>query len=234
MLILALESSAKAVSAALLRDREIVGEYFINTKQTHSETLMPMIESLLEIANETLKNVDVFAVSAGPGSFTGIRIGIATVKGMAFANKKPCCGISTLEAIAWGACAMEGSYICAVMDARCEQVYHALFHIENGKPVRMCADKPITVAALGEACVVYGDRLVLAGDGAAICYEKFKAFGARLCAENIRLQRAASVGLAAAEAVEKGELVSGESLVPVYLRLSQAERERNKKLEVMK
>jgi universal bacterial protein YeaZ len=231
MLILSLESSAKAVSAALVKDGDVIGEYFINTKQTHSETLMPMIESLLSTAKITLEEVDLFAVSAGPGSFTGVRIGIATVKGMAFPSEKPCCAVSTLEAIAWGGIGMEGDYICAVMDARCNQVYNALFRIENGTPKRLCEDRPIAIDELCEECGKYGDKLVLMGDGAELCYESFKNFGAKLSAKSVRLQKASSVAFAAGEIQKKGEYVSAEKLVSVYLRLSQAERERKKKLE---
>ena len=128
MKILALDSSAVSASAAVLDDDKVLGEFFINTKQTHSQTLMPMVQQVLIQTKTSLEEIDLFAVSAGPGSFTGVRIGVACVKGMAFAQNKPCIGVSTLEAMAYPLSMLNG-IICAVMDARCQQVYHALFRV---------------------------------------------------------------------------------------------------------
>ena len=147
MKILALDSSAVSASAAVLDDDKVLGEFFINTKQTHSQTLMPMVQQVLTQTKTSLEEMDLFAVSAGPGSFTGVRIGVACVKGMAFAQNKPCIGVSTLEAMAYPLSMLNG-IICAVMDARCQQVYHALFRVNGIEVERICDDCAV---ANGEA-----------------------------------------------------------------------------------
>ena len=146
MLILAFESSAKPASVALMRDGQLLSQYFQCSALTHSRTLLPMAEDMLKNAELSIKDVDLFAVAHGPGSFTGIRIGVSTVKGLAWASEKPCIGVSTLEAMAWNGTAV-GGYICPVMDARRSQVYNALFEIKDSKPRRLTDDRPI---ALGE------------------------------------------------------------------------------------
>ena len=136
MLTLAFESSAKAASAALCEDGRLISEVIQCSGLTHSRTLLPMAEDLLKNAGTGMKEIDCFAVAQGPGSFTGIRIGIATVKGLAWAAEKPCVGVSTLAAMAWNGVAA-GGLVCAVMDARRSEVYNALFRIEDGRPVRL-------------------------------------------------------------------------------------------------
>ncbi len=227
MLILALESSAAPASAAVLEDGKLLGESFVNTRQTHSQTLLPMVEGLLSSLQKQPEDFDLMAVSAGPGSFTGVRIGVSALKGLAMPFHTPCCGVSTLEAIAWGQCGMEEKVICAVMDARCRQVYHGMFQIRGGKPVRLSEDRALSIEELFEEGKAYGSSLVLAGDGASLCYESFSSFGAALAPESLRFQRAAFVGLAAME----GESCSPGELMPRYLRLPQAQRELNSKLE---
>ena len=147
MLILAFESSAKAASVALCRDGHLVSQYSQCSGLTHSRTLLPMAEDMLKNAELSIGDVDVFAVAHGPGSFTGIRIGVSTVKGLAWASDKPCIGVSTLEAMAWHGVSA-GGYVCPVMDARRSQVYNAIFKIEGGRPVRMTADRPISLEDL--------------------------------------------------------------------------------------
>ena len=142
MLILAFESSAKAASVALCRDGALISQYTQCSALTHSRTLLPMAEDMLKNAEVPLDSVDLLAVAHGPGSFTGIRIGVSTVKGLAWAANKPCTGVSTLEAMAWHGLA-RGGYICPVMDARRGQVYNALFEIKDAKPCRMTPDRPI-------------------------------------------------------------------------------------------
>lgn len=231
MLTLALESSAGPASAAVLEDGRLLGESFINTKQTHSQTLMPMVDSLLKSLDRTPKDFDLFAVSSGPGSFTGIRIGVSCLKGLAMANETPCYGVSTLETIAYGGSSLEGRLICAVMDARCGQVYQALFRIEQGIPVRVCEDRALSIAELSGEYSSYGDSLVLFGDGAELCYRSFREWGAVLAPETIRYQRASSVGLAAEKQAGPGTggLLTPGELMPTYLRLPQAERELKKR-----
>lgn len=229
MLILAIDASASSASAAIREDGKLLGEFFINTKQTHSQTLFPMVENLLKAAGKTCADFDVMAVSSGPGSFTGVRIGVSCVKGLALSNNTPCCGISTLKTIALAGRGYEGCVICAVMDARCGQVYNALFRVENGELIRLTEDRALSVEALSQECVPYGGRVVLSGDGASLCYQSFQKWGARLAPEEIRFQRASSVALAAEKLAAGGQTVTAAELTPVYLRLPQAERELKKR-----
>ncbi len=230
MLILGIDSSAGPASAALVEDGCLLGEFYIHTKQTHSQTLLPMVQQLLASAGRSCGDLDALAVSHGPGSFTGVRIGISCVKGISFSNDIPCVGISTLEAIAYGGLAAEGSVLCAVMDARCSQVYNALFQVEHGVLRRLTEDRALSIAELETQCRSYGERLLLLGDGAALCHKTFSKWGARLAPENMRFQHAASVALLGERSVREGQAVPAAVLAPVYLRLPQAEREMKKRL----
>ena len=227
MLILAFESSAKAASAALVKDGKLISQYSQCSGLTHSRTLLPMGEDMLKNAELKLSDVDMIAVAHGPGSFTGIRIGVSMVKGLAWAGDKPCVGVSTLEALAWHGLAA-GGYVCPVMDARRSQVYNAIFRIESGRPVRVTEDRPIALEELAAEIRDLNAPMFLVGDGAELTEKYLKAQGLE-CAvapENLRWQSAWGVAMAAADK-EPG---TADSLLPVYLRLSQAERERNERL----
>lgn len=224
MLILALDSSAAPASAALLEDGKILSEFYINTKQTHSQTLMPMVESVLKLTNKTLDDVTCMAVSAGPGSFTGVRIGVSCVKGLSMTRNIPCAGVSTLRAMAENARQLTG-IVCAVMDARCGQVYNALFRAESGKLTRLCDDRALPIAELLEECKTFAEKIYLVGDGAELCYKTFAAIRAELLQPQLRFQRASGVAMAAQEMIENGQTVTPDALMPIYLRLPQAERE---------
>ncbi len=227
MLTLAFESSAKAASVALLRDGSLVSQYSQCSGLTHSRTLLPMAEDLLKNAELTLADIDLFAVAQGPGSFTGIRIGVSTVKGLSWACDKPCVGVSTLEGMAWHGLAA-GGLICPVMDARRQQVYNALFEIREGKPFRLTEDRPLSLAELGEALRAQEGVPFLVGDGAALTARFLEKEGLpfRLAPENLLWQSAWGVGMAALDKTPG----DSQSLLPVYLRLSQAERERQERL----
>ena len=227
MLILAFESSAKPASAALVKDGQLLSQYMQCSALTHSRTLLPMAEDMLKNAELRLSDIDLIAVAHGPGSFTGIRIGVATVKGLAWAAEKPCVGVSTLEAMAWHGLAV-GGYICPVMDARRSQVYNALFKIENGRPVRMTDDRPIALDELSKEVTALNAPVFLVGDGAALCFEYFTAHGVPcvMAPDNLRWQDAWGVAMAAADKTPG----NADELLPVYLRLSQAERERQERL----
>ena len=200
MLILAFESSAKPASAALVKDGQLLSQYMQCSALTHSRTLLPMAEDMLKNAELRLSDVDLIAVAHGPGSFTGIRIGVSTVKGLAWAAEKPCVGVSTLEAMAWHGLAV-GGYICPVMDARRSQVYNALFKIENGRPVRMTEDRPIALEELAKEVTALGAPVFLIGDGAALCFEYFTAHGVPcvMAPDNLRWQDAWGVAMATAD-----------------------------------
>ena len=227
MLTLAFESSAKAASVALVRDGSLISQYSQCSGLTHSRTLLPMAEDLLKNAELTLQDVDLFAVAHGPGSFTGIRIGVSTVKGLAWATDKPCVGVSTLEAMAWHGLAA-GGFVCPVMDARRSQVYNALFEIRDGAPVRLTGDRPISLQELAEEVRGLQAPVFLVGDGAELTARFFAAQGIPFtpAPENLRWQSAWGVAMAA-----RGQTPgNADSVLPVYLRLSQAERERQERL----
>ncbi len=230
MLILALESSAKAASAALVKDGVLLAQYFQNSGLTHSRTLLPMVEDLLRNTETALDEVDRIAVAHGPGSFTGIRIGVSVAKGLAWGADLPVCGVSTLEAMAWnGMSAPEGTVICAVMDARRNQVYHALFCLEAGKIRRLTPDSAISLTELGETLKAYSAPILILGDGTDVCGAYLDSIGipAKRADDPLRWQNAWGVAMAA---IEK-EPGSANDLLPVYLRLSQAERERQARLK---
>lgn len=228
MLILALESSAKAASVALTEDTELIAQYTQCSGLTHSRTLLPMLEDMLKNTEKKMTDVDLIAVAHGPGSFTGIRIGVSTAKGLAWAGEKKCVGVSTLEAMAWHGVS-HGGLICPVMDARRSQVYNALFEIENGKPVRLCKDRAI---ALEELCAELKEKnrpVCLVGDGSQISCDYLRAQGidCHVLPGNLLNQSAWGVAMAAQE----HEAGTADDLLPVYLRLSQAERERQARME---
>ncbi len=231
MLTLAFESSAKAASVALCEGEELISQSTQCSGLTHSRTLLPMAEDLLKNAGVTLGEVELFAVAHGPGSFTGIRIGVSTVKGLAWAGEKPCVGVSTLAAMAWNGLAA-GGLICPVMDARRSEVYNALFRITEGKPQRLCEDRAIPLAQLAAELREDGEEPFLVGDGAQLAAEYFQNAGIRfrLAPDLLRWQNAGGVAM---EAVGK-EPGDAQALLPVYLRLSQAERERQARMAASK
>ena len=231
MIILGIESSAVSAGAAVIKDGKLMGECYLNVGLTHSETLMQLVDSCLKNAGLTVAEVDAFAVAAGPGSFTGVRIGISAVKGMAFGGDKPVYGVSTLEALACGAL-IEGKLIVPVMDARCRQVYTAAFVYENGSLVRRAEDAALPLDTLYEFMKQQNLPVLLLGDGAkltaAFLQEKNDVpFG--LFPEIFQYQHASGVAFAAYLRYNNGEKgLSGDALLPSYLRLPQAERERMK------
>ncbi len=233
MKILAVDTSATAASAAIAEDNKIIGEFFINTALTHSQTLMPMIEQLIACTGITIDKIDAFAVNAGPGSFTGVRIGVAAVKGLAFTNDKPCISVSTLASMAYNML-NNNCIVCAVMDARCQQVYNALFKVNGDKIERLTDDRALALCDLKMDLLQYNEKIILVGDGAAIT-EKFFAgelLNVSVAPVNNLIQKASSTAIAAFEQLKEGKSLSSAELMPVYLRLPQAQRELNKKMGV--
>lgn len=231
MLLLAFESSAKAAGVALLKDGELLGEYFQNSGQTHSRTLLKMAEDLINNCDLQVSDLDAVAVANGPGSFTGLRIGVAAAKGLAWGRQIPCVGVSTLEAMAEGANLSDGILVCC-MDARRNQVYNAVFQKENGELHRLCEDRAISVEELETELKKLEKPKFLVGDGAVVCYNTVSDNAdLHLFPEHLRLQRASGVALTAWKLLQRGDVPDAATLSPNYLRLSQAERERNKKLQ---
>ena len=231
MTILAIDSSAKAASVCIANEEKIIGEFFINTSLTHSQTLMPMTEQLLKNTEMTIDEVDAIAVNAGPGSFTGVRIGVAAAKGLAFPKNLPCVSVSTLESMAYNLLGTD-CMVCAVMDARCSQVYNAMFRIKGETVERLTDDRALSLSDLLLEFKQTDERILIVGDGAEITYDflKNEASNAVLAPKNRRTQTASSVALAAFQKLFEGKTQTAAELMPIYLRLPQAQRELNARL----
>ncbi len=234
MILLAIDSTARACSAALGRDEHMLVCMQNDTGNTHSEQLLPMIENCLSRASLTFGDIDAYACTVGPGSFTGVRIGVSVIKGLAFGTDKPCIEVSALEAIAENLRPL-GGLLCPVMDARRSQVYTALFESnEQGELVRLTEDSAIALSDLAEKCrpLVSPERpLYLAGDGYDLAFRTLTELGIP-CAVTpplLRLQNAASVLTVAARKLRAEDTKDDRTLAPLYLRLPQAERERLEK-----
>lgn len=238
MLILALDSTALCASAALVRDGHLLAEYTVNTGHTHSETLLPMVESALRTCGVGIDEIDLFACTAGPGSFTGVRIGAATIKGLAFGKDKPCVGVSTLDALADNAAFLDG-ILCPTMNARRAQVYTALFSATgDGAPTRLCPDRAMAISELAdELATLDPDRpIYLMGDGAELTFDVFRTVEGlsertRLLPERLQNQSGYHTAMVAKRLYEQGVYTTDAELVPTYLRPSQAERTRTEKLQ---
>ncbi len=232
-LILAIDTSAKPVSCALVQDDRLLGSFYSNTGLTHSQTLMPMIRNLLGISGITPDKLDAVAVNAGPGSFTGVRIGVSAVKGIAFTDNIPCISVSTLESMAHQVAVPSDTVICCTMDARCQQVYSALFtKNEAGETLRLSDDEAISLADLKEKLLSVQKPVVFVGDGSDLCYNAYRDTVPllHLAPAAVRYQNAAATAAVAHRMFEAGQTISAEELLPVYLRLPQAERELNNRL----
>ncbi len=227
MLILAFETSAKAASVALLDQKKLLGESYQNTGLTHSQTLMVMAEDLLKQCGKDVSDITAVAVAGGPGSFTGVRIGVAAAKGFAWGGELPCYGVSTLEAMAESLGVWQG-YVCPCMDARRNQVYNSLFYVNKGEPQRLKEDRAIALSDLARELEALDGPVFLVGDGAALAYGTLSSQVPNLVlpAEHRVHQRATGVALLAAKKIAAGEKGDANALSPNYLRLSQAERER--------
>mgnify|MGYP004648868769 FL=1 len=232
MKILAFETSAKAASVALTQEGKLLGESYQNTGLTHSQTLMVMAQDLLQQCGVAISQLDAVAVANGPGSFTGVRIGVAAAKGLAWGAELPCVGVSTLSAMAVGLGAWQG-YVCPVMDARRSQVYNALFHVDCGKYTRIRDDRAISLQELGGDVKNLSQPIFLVGDGSVLCYNTLlEAVPALVLPPEHRMhQRAVGVALEAQRMMHEGAIPPAAELVPNYLRLSQAERERNERMQ---
>lgn len=224
MKILGIDTSAVVSACAVCElgeNPKVIASGTLNTKLTHSQTLAPFLENIIKSAGLELSEIDAFAVSAGPGSFTGLRIGVSVIKGMASALDKPVRSVSTLEAIAHNFTVTD-AIVCAVMDARCNQVYNALFRIQNGIVMRLCDDRAIFIEDLKKDLGNYNERIILAGDGADLVYSKIKDGLIELAPPALKYQSGTGVCFAGEHCSD----ISADALMPVYLRLPQAERER--------
>lgn len=222
-MLLSMDSSAVTASVALTDGDEIIKSEFVNSGLTYSETLLPMITRVMD--GRKYSELDGIAITAGPGSFTGVRIGVATVKGLAFNDDIPCYSVSTLEAIAYNF-VDKNAVVCAVMDARRMQFYNALFKLQNGKVERFCDDRAISIEDLRNELKQY-DKVIIAGDGAKLCFQNIELENCTLADVDRIYQNAVGV----AKAAQNKNVIFPKALMPVYLRQSQAERELKLKLK---
>ena len=234
MYILALDSTAVSASVALCDSETLLGEITIANGNTHSENLLPMVEELLQKFKMTPRNIDLFACTAGPGSFTGVRIGAATVKGLAFASGKPCIGVSTMDSLAYNLCGFGAGYpdgiiVSPIMNARRSQVYNALFRVSGGVPKRLTVDRAIAITDLEAELLQYKSPVCLCGDGYDLAQSEFSGLSVLETPHRLRLQSGYSTAIAALSLYQSGIATSDKELVPVYLRPCQAERERLEK-----
>lgn len=236
MRILSIECSASPASCAVIDDGKILASSYINVKLTHSQTLMQVILDTLKNSNISLDTIKEFAVAVGPGSFTGLRIGISAIKGLAAPRSLPCVGVSTLAAMAENFSEFD-CILCAVMDARCNQFYNAIFDIENGKITRLCEDRALLADELAAEIkrISAKKRVIICGDGADLFYNNVSDIeNVKVAPENIKYQNAVGVGIYVFKNIYTVHTVSPENLLPGYLRLPQAERELKAKTEAKK
>ena len=232
MITLAFDSTAKIAGVAVLDGERVLGECTIDNGLTQSELLLPMAEDLLKNLGLTFSDVELYAAAVGPGSFTGVRIGVSLIKGLAFGKNTPCVEVSTLEALAQGLAPID-AVLCPCMDARRSQVYNALFEYKDGELVRITEDRAISLTALADELRTMGDRKIyVSGDGYGVTHRALAEAGIKLEDTPRALINtcAASVGLIAQKKHARGESVSDAELSPMYLRLPQAERERLERL----
>lgn len=224
MKVLGIDTSAIVCSVALVSQEKTLASRTVSDGLTHSETLLPLIKQVLDLGSVSVEELDGIAITLGPGSFTGLRIGISTVKGLTVSKSVPCIGISTLEALAMNGIEFEDTVICPVMDARRGEFYNALFRVEGHKLVRICGDRAIPGDAIAQELSAY-DRVLIVGDGAVKFVQMHPAFSDSLACEEIRYQSGESVAVLGRSALADGKCISPAELAPIYLRLPQAERE---------
>ena len=228
MKILAIETSANTVGVAVCEDEAVLASFTGNLAKTHSQTLLPIVDGVLSYAGISADDIDVFATTQGPGSFTGIRIGISTVKGLAFGKGKAVVGVSSLHAMAYAFSDREGAIVCPVINARRGDVYCATFRIEQGRPVRLSPDTCMHAKVLEEELAEY-DTVYFCGDGTAVLRKEMQVRKVQNENELLRYPSGATVARAALDAYREGQYCTDIELLPVYLKPSQAEQERASK-----
>ena len=233
MMLLLIDTSGPVAGVALMEDGKVRYEAMCVNAFTHSQSILPMVEEAYLHTGLSVDDTDYFACVTGPGSFTGVRIGVSAVKGLAFAGDLPCISVSTLESMAENAMATSDAVICCVMDARCQQVYGALFEKDDSGMVhRLTEDTALTVQEMGEKVSSLSRPILLVGDGSEMCYRAWKDTipNVYLAPASVRYQSAAATAIVAGRHFSDGNTVSAEQLQPIYLRLPQAERELNARM----
>ena len=233
MKILGIDSSGLVASAAIADEKNIIAEFTVNNKQTHSQTLLPMIEKVVDISGIELEQIDAIAIAAGPGSFTGLRIGSATAKGIGLALKKPVVSVPTLEGLAYRVSVFDG-IICPIMDARRNQGYTGIYKMDKGNLVCLSEQKAVDIHEIMEELEKYDEKVIFLGDGVEVQRETIeKEFKKEYCFAPIHLskQSAAAVAVLGDIYFNQGKAEDAAEHKPIYLRKSQAEREREERLK---
>ena len=231
MKILALDSSGLVASVALVQDENLLAEYTVNYKKTHSQTLLPMLDEIARMIELDLETVDAIAVAAGPGSFTGLRIGSATAKGLGLALKKPLIAVPTVEALAYNLYDVPG-LVCPIMDARRNQVYTGIYRFENHRMVTVKDQMAIGVEALAQELNTLGEQVTFLGDGVAVYKDllmQLLSIPVSFAPVHLNKQRAGAVAALGEIYFSEGKTESAREHQPEYLRVSQAERERTER-----
>lgn len=230
MKILAIDSSGLTASVAIANEENLLAEYTVNNKKTHSQTLLPMLDEIVKATDTELETIDAIAAASGPGSFTGLRIGASTVKGLALALEKPVVPVPTLEGLAYNLWGCEG-LICPIMDARRNQVYTAVYRFENGDPETVLLQTPMDIDELLDILKEKNDKVTFTGDGTDVYLEHIKKIlpKSSFAPVHMNKQRAGSVAFAGLRRFRRGEFINGDDFAPEYLRVSQAERERKER-----
>lgn len=231
MKILAIDSSGLVASVAVVCDEDLLGEFTVNYKKTHSQTLLPMLDELVKMIDLDLNSLDAVAVAGGPGSFTGLRIGFATVKGLALALDKPVISVPTVDALAYNLCGHR-DIVCPLMDARRNQTYTGLYRFDGNRMQVIKGQSPLDIVDIIGQINQIGRPAVFLGDGVPVFREQIKEH-ARVSYDfappHLNKQRAGAVASLAVQYYKEGKLEDAAACKPEYLRLSQAERERMEK-----
>lgn len=226
MYVLGVDTTGSTASVGILRDGKILADFTLSSGNTHSTTLLPMIENAVKIAGITLDDINLYGVSIGPGSFTGLRIGVATVKGLAVKNNVPCVGVSSLQALSENYFGTDDSIICPLIDARRERAYFAFFRIKEGNIVRLSEDSVLELSKIKEKLIDFGtEKVHFCGDGAKLICQDNKE------PDDLNTLKGISVAKIAFDLYNKGIWTNEAELLPVYLQKTQAEREREEKLK---
>lgn len=231
MKILGIDSSGLVATVAIQSDDILVGEYTIHNKKTHSQTLLPMIQDMLRMAEVPVEELDAIAVAAGPGSFTGLRIGAATAKGLGQALNIPLVAVPSLEGLAYNLAGAD-ALVCPIMDARRNQAYYGIYDVSGEMPVVVAEQDAAPIDTVLQKVRETGREIIFVGDGVPVFANRIaeeEGLAYRLGADNVRYQKASSVAALGRKYMEQGKGVPAERFVPIYLRLSQAERERMEK-----
>ena len=231
MKILSLDSSGLVASTAVVEDNNLIAEYTVNYKKTHSQTLLPMLDEIVRMTETQLKDVDAIAVAKGPGSFTGLRIGLATAKGLALALDKPIVGSPTLEGLAMNLCGTE-HLVCPLMDARRNQVYTGIYRFDGTELMVVKDQVAVAIDDIITALNQIGEKVIFLGDGVDVyrsCIEEKIAIPYQFAPAHLNKQSAGAVGVRGLQYLQKGMIEDADTFAPEYLRVSQAERERMNK-----